>query len=65
MVEALAVLHALVWAYERQWSLVEICMDCLHLVRGLRRVDEVHVLEVHVLVRLVLVDILKFACNFS
>lgn len=44
MVEALAVLHALVWAYERQWSLVEICMDCLQLVRGLLRVDEMHVL---------------------
>ncbi|KAI8564099.1 hypothetical protein RHMOL_Rhmol03G0156100 [Rhododendron molle] len=42
MVAALAVLYALVWAYERQRSLVEIC---LLLVRGLRRVDEVHVLS--------------------
>ncbi|KAF7149075.1 hypothetical protein RHSIM_Rhsim03G0136200 [Rhododendron simsii] len=30
MVEALAVLHALVWAYERQWSLVEIYV--MHMV---------------------------------
>lgn len=60
MVEALEIFHALIWAHERRWNSVEICADCLQLVRGLRWKE-----EAHVLVRLVLMDILKLACNFS
>lgn len=60
MTEALAVLKALKWVKSRGNQYVEICIDCSSVVKGLMHLD-----NVHVLVKPILLDILYVAKSFS
>lgn len=60
MTKAVAVLKALDWAKNRGSRKMEICTDCLLLVRGLSSLD-----SVPVLVKPILLDILKTVESFS